>query len=82
MINRVLEKSVAYAFENPEEVMPYVRQYAQEMEEAVMKQHIDLYVNNFTLKLGEKGKSAVNTLFKVAEKQEIIPNRQEVNIFL
>lgn len=81
-VNRVLEKSVAYAFKYPKEVMPYVRQYAQEMEEAVMKQHIDLYVNDYTLNLGQKGKSAVNTLFEVAEKQEIIPSRQEVNIFL
>lgn len=81
-VNRILEKSVAYAFEHPEEVMPYVRQYAQEMEEAVMKQHIDLYVNDYTLNLGKKGKSAVNTLFEVAEKQEIIPSRKEVNIFL
>lgn len=81
-VNRILEKSVAYAFEHPEEVMPYVRQYAQEMEEAVMKEHIDLYVNDYTLNLGKKGKSAVNTLFEVAEKQEIIPSRKEVNIFL
>ncbi|MEM6697904.1 MAG: 1,4-dihydroxy-6-naphthoate synthase [Bacteroidota bacterium] len=81
-VNRVLQKSVAYAFEHPDEVMPYVRQYAQEMEEAVMKQHIDLYVNNYTLNLGTKGKSAINTLFEVAEKQEIIPSRKEVNIFL
>jgi len=81
-VNRVLEKSVAYAFEYPDEVMPYVRQHAQEMEEDVMKQHIDLYVNDYTLNLGKKGKTAVNTLFEVAEQQEIIPSRQEINIFL
>ncbi|MEL6941858.1 MAG: MqnA/MqnD/SBP family protein, partial [Bacteroidota bacterium] len=81
-INRVLEKSVAYAFAHPDEVMPYVRQYAQEMEEDVMKQHIALYVNDYTLRLGTKGKAAVNKLFEVAEKKEIIPSRLEMNIFL
>ncbi|MEM8524906.1 MAG: 1,4-dihydroxy-6-naphthoate synthase [Bacteroidota bacterium] len=81
-VNRVLKRSVAYAFEHPEKTMPYVRQFAQEMEEEVMKQHIALYVNDYTLNLGQKGKKAVNTLFEVAEKQEIIPDRKEMNIFL
>jgi 1,4-dihydroxy-6-naphthoate synthase len=42
--------------------MPYVRQYAQEMNDEVMKSHIDLYVNDFSLDLGEEGQAAISQL--------------------
>ncbi len=72
-INRVLKRSVVYAQENPSETLPYVSQFAQEMDTTVMQQHIQLYVNQYTRDLGEKGKAAVRTLFKVAEEKNIIP---------
>ncbi|MEM9846842.1 MAG: 1,4-dihydroxy-6-naphthoate synthase [Bacteroidota bacterium] len=72
-VNRILRRSVAYAFENEAATMPFVRQYAQEMEEVVMKQHIALYVNDYTLDLGVKGKAAVRQLFEVAWDKRIIP---------
>ncbi len=62
-INRVLRRSVEYAFANTADVMPFVRAHAQEMEETVMLQHINLYVNDYTIDLGEKGLAAVNHLF-------------------
>jgi 1,4-dihydroxy-6-naphthoate synthase len=65
-VNRVLRKSVEYAFANPENVMPFVRTHAQEMSDDVMKQHIALYVNDYTIDLGEKGKAAVQYLFDYA----------------
>lgn len=73
-INRVLRRSVEYAFANTEDVMPFVRQHAQEMEEAVMKSHINLYVNNYTVSLGEKGKAAVQHLFERAQNTGTIPD--------
>lgn len=73
-INRVMRRSVAYAQENPAETLPYVSQYAQEMNTEVMQQHINLYVNKFTLDLGVLGKKAVQTLFDVAKEKNIIPN--------
>ena len=45
--------------------MPYVRQYAQDMDDEVMKSHIDLYVNDFSLDLGDKGWEAVQMLKKL-----------------
>jgi 1,4-dihydroxy-6-naphthoate synthase len=72
-INRVLRRSVTYAFEHTDDVMPFVRRYAQEMDEAVMRQHIELYVNNYTIDLGEKGKAAVLHLFQKAEDSGFIP---------
>lgn len=65
-LNRLIRESVEYAFAHPESSMPYVRAHAQEMSEAVMKQHIALYVNAFSLDLGEPGKKAVELLFSQA----------------
>jgi 1,4-dihydroxy-6-naphthoate synthase len=39
------------------------------MSEDVMRQHIELYVNNFSIDLGNDGKQAIETLYKVATKQ-------------
>ncbi len=73
-INRVLKRSVEYALANPAQTMEYVRAHAQEMEEAVMQQHIQLYVNDFSVDLGEEGKAAIEALYAVAGDKKIIPN--------
>jgi 1,4-dihydroxy-6-naphthoate synthase len=80
-INRIMQKSVAYAFEHPGETMPYVSKYAQEMDKKVMQQHIDLYVNKWTLDLGREGRQAIQTLFAVALEHQIIP-AQTKDLFL
>lgn len=83
LVNNILQKSIAYAFENKNSTLPFVRQHAQEMDEEVMLQHIDLYVNNYTLNLGEQGKKAVLTLFeKATEKELISANNANFEIFV
>lgn len=72
-IDRVLRRSVTYAQEHPEASRTYVRAHAQEMDEAVMYAHIDLYVNEFTRQLGTEGREAVLHLFKEAQQKGIIP---------
>ncbi len=72
-INRVLRRSIEFAFKYPAEVMPYVKQFAQEMDEEVMLKHIKLYVNNFSLDLGEEGKIAISQLYDFAEEKDLIP---------
>ena len=72
-VNRVLRRSVEYAFAHPDEVMPFVRRHAQAMEDAVMQAHIDLYVTDFTVDLGEKGRRAVQEMFRIARERHIIP---------
>lgn len=72
-IDALLRKSVDYAFGNSAETMTYVRKYAQEMDEKVMLQHINLYVNDFTIDLGEKGRKAIDTLYKTAMEEKITP---------
>ncbi len=65
-INRLIQKSLAYAFKHYPELSDYVRMHAQEMSETVMRQHIDLYVNDFSADLGSSGKQAVNQLLDIA----------------
>lgn len=72
-INRVLRRSVRYALEHPEDSMDYVRQHAQAMEPAVMQQHIQLYVNDYSVDLGEKGRAAIAELFQTAVRQAHLP---------
>ncbi|MBX2872314.1 MAG: 1,4-dihydroxy-6-naphthoate synthase [Saprospiraceae bacterium] len=72
-VNRVLQRSVEYAFANPKSALPYIRQHAQEMEEEVMYAHIDLYVNDFSRDLGREGKEAVQYLFDKATQLGHIP---------
>jgi 1,4-dihydroxy-6-naphthoate synthase len=72
-VNRVLKKSVAYAFANPKSGLDFIREHAQEMEEAVMYKHIDLYVNQYSLELGTEGRKAIDILFEMAESKGIIP---------
>ena len=73
-INRVIRKSVEYAFKNVPDVMPYVKQHAQEMSEEVMKKHIDLYVNEYSINLGETGIKAIQLLFNKAEEIGLVKN--------
>lgn len=62
-VNKLIKKSVEFAFQNPESSMQYVKQNAQEMNEEVMKKHINLYVNSFSLDLGDIGINAVELMF-------------------
>lgn len=80
-VNRVLQRSVQFAFDHPKSSLEFVKAHSQEMEEAVMYQHIALYVNNYTVDLGEKGRAAVQHLFEVAMEKQLIPAIQ-YNIFL
>ena len=79
--DRVLRKSVEYAFANPKSSLNFVKANAQEMSEEVMYKHIDLYVNNYSVDLGEEGKRAVQLLFDKAQELGVI-NKIEENIFL
>lgn len=65
-VNRLIRKSVEFAFNNPESSMPYIIQNAQEMNPDVMKKHIELYVNDFSVDLGIEGKRAVELMFNTA----------------
>jgi len=70
-VNGLIRKSVEFAFADPESSMPYVREHAQAMSEAVMKKHIALYVNEFSIDLGAIGVNAIQLMFDKAKEQEM-----------
>ena len=76
-INRLIRKSVEFAFANPESSMPYVKEHAQAMSEEVMKKHIALYVNEFSIDLGETGINAVKLMFEKAKELGVIDLKNE-----
>ncbi|MDX9696084.1 MAG: 1,4-dihydroxy-6-naphthoate synthase [Bacteroidales bacterium] len=65
-VNRVLRKSVEFAFNNPKSGYEYIKKNAQEMDEEVMYKHINLYVNNFSIDLGKEGRNAITILYEKA----------------
>jgi len=76
-VNKLMAESVRQARDKPEQTRPYVRAHAQEMNEEVMYQHIDLYVNEYTQDLGDRGQAAVKLLFEQAGKLDLIPPVEE-----
>jgi 1,4-dihydroxy-6-naphthoate synthase len=63
-VNRLIRKSLEHAFTNYPHLSDYVKTHAQEMDENIMRQHIDLYVNNYSLTLGHEGENAIQTLLR------------------
>jgi 1,4-dihydroxy-6-naphthoate synthase len=80
-LNRVLRKSVEFAFANPKSGLEFIRSHAQEMSEEVMYKHIELYVNKYSIDLGIEGRKAIKLLFDTAREKNIIPEIKE-KIFL
>ena len=64
-VEELIAKSVEYAFTNYPIISTYVSTHAQEMSEEVMRKHIDLYVNDFSMDMGLAGKNAVETLVNI-----------------
>jgi len=73
-MERAIVKSIEYALENEEEAVEFARQYAQEMDEEVLKAHIKLYVNDFSKSLGVQGNRAIEvfqeTIAKARRQEE------------
>lgn len=80
-VNRVLRRSVEFAFANPKSGLEFIRSHAQEMSEEVMYKHIELYVNKYSVDLGEEGKKAIQLMFDTAKEKNIIPEIKE-SLFL
>jgi 1,4-dihydroxy-6-naphthoate synthase len=76
-VDGLIRKSLEYAFANYPDITDYVKEHSQSMSEDVMRQHIDLYVNDFSLELGTEGKKAIETLYEVFKRQSQISNNVE-----
>jgi 1,4-dihydroxy-6-naphthoate synthase len=65
-VNRIVRRSVEHAMAHPDDSLPFVRAHAQEMSDEVMRKHIDLYVNSYSVTLGGDGRRAVQLVFDKA----------------
>lgn len=72
-INKILRESVEYAFANRSEPMNYIKKHSQEMSGDVINQHINLYVNDYSIDVGQEGEKAVAGIISRAEDAGIIP---------
>ncbi|MCF8087446.1 MAG: 1,4-dihydroxy-6-naphthoate synthase [Desulfotignum sp.] len=73
-IQALIRESIDHAFAHPDLGAEYIRDHAQEMDDTVIRQHIDLYVNDFSKDLGEAGEQAVTAFFSYARKTGMIPD--------
>lgn len=64
-ISDLIKESVEYAFAHYPEITSYTKEHAQAMDENVMRQHIELYVNNYSVDLGDDGRKAIHQLHQV-----------------
>jgi 1,4-dihydroxy-6-naphthoate synthase len=80
-IDAVIRESVRYAWAQYPQLPPFVTSNAQEMNEAVMRQHIELYVNEYTEDLGPAGEHAIRVLFQKAAEAGLIPPQDIARIF-
>jgi 1,4-dihydroxy-6-naphthoate synthase len=72
-VNRILKKSLEYAYKDSQASFDFVVNNAQEMNTNVMNNHIKLFVNEFTLELGAEGRAAIEKLFIIAGGLKVIP---------
>ena len=71
-VDRVIRRSVEFAFEHPKSSLAFIRSHAQAMSEEVIYQHIHLYVNPYSIDLGEEGRRAIALFFEEAIARNII----------
>ncbi|MHC1779307.1 MAG: 1,4-dihydroxy-6-naphthoate synthase [Bacteroidales bacterium] len=80
-INRILKRSIEYAFENPMKSSEYVASNAREMEQDIQRKHIEMFVNSYTLEISDSGERAVEKLYEVWS--EIFPVKEnKMNLFI
>jgi 1,4-dihydroxy-6-naphthoate synthase len=72
-LDATIRESLAFARRDEAAVAPYVREHAFEMDEAVMRAHIGLYVNDYSIDLGDDGIAAIENLFELAAAARLIP---------
>ncbi|MDZ7737778.1 MAG: 1,4-dihydroxy-6-naphthoate synthase [Bacteroidales bacterium] len=76
-LDKMLAASIDYAYNNPDSSYDFVKKYAASMERDVMQKHINLYVNDFSRNLGERGREAVKILYDRADATGALPAIRE-----
>jgi 1,4-dihydroxy-6-naphthoate synthase len=76
-IEEIIRNSIKHARNNPDASWEYIKKNAQELDDDVINQHIELYVNEFSENLGEEGEKAVRVFFSEMVKAGILPETNE-----
>jgi 1,4-dihydroxy-6-naphthoate synthase len=79
-IDTLVRRSVEFAFAHRERTGGYIKAHSQELEDAVIEQHIDLYVNDYSLDLGSEGMAAVEELLRRARVRGIVPGGMDAAV--
>ncbi len=80
-VDQILKDSLAWSWQRYPGLTPFITNNAQEMEEEVMRKHIQLYVNDYTTDLGDIGRKAINTLFEKAQAAGLLKEEMPASIF-
>jgi len=80
-VSRSIRRSIEYAYANPMKSVEFIRKNAAETDPEVTREHIKLYVNSFSLSLGQEGRKAIERLYAVAQEKGVIEALPE-RIFL
>ncbi len=80
-IDQAIHDSIVWADEHPNECLPYIQEYAQEMDKKVMQSHIGLYVNDYSKDLGIEGMAAIESFLRLGREAGILPGfSQEIKL--
>ena len=81
-VQSVIHDSILFANADPESVIPTMRKYAAEFDDEVLMQHVKLYVNQWTVDLGEVGRGALAVLSREARKANLVgESNSELEVF-
>jgi len=73
-ISRLLKESIRYGLEHRQDALSYALQYARDMDRGLADQFVGMYVNEWTLDYGPRGRAAVARLLEEAYRAGVIPN--------
>lgn len=76
-VESAIGQSINYARHHPQEADDYIKVHSQEVSDLVVRQHINLYVNEFSVNIGEQGEGAILALFDIARRKNILPKTDQ-----
>ncbi|MFH0977252.1 MAG: 1,4-dihydroxy-6-naphthoate synthase [Spirochaetota bacterium] len=71
-VESIIRESLSFGLSNRQASRKFIKSHAQEMDDTVIDSHINLYVNEFSLSLGEKGREAIRVLNEMVKKRQAI----------
>ena len=80
-LSRGLKESIAYGYEHQEESIPYSMQWGRGIDRILGEKFVKMYVSELTIDMGEKGKRALELLFEMGRKKQLIPSGQRFELY-